>query len=80
MEEANPKYERTGLLKGLSESETRPIYQLYKFDNISKMDHIAYGIGHVFNDLVAACWFNYLVYYLKNVLKIKSASYALLAG
>jgi Na+/melibiose symporter-like transporter len=29
-----------------------------------------YGTGHVLNDLAAACWFNYLLYFLSEVLGI----------
>lgn len=41
-----------------------------------------YGTGHVFNDLAAACWFNYLLYYLTEVLELESslAGGVMLAG
>ena len=40
----------------------------------------AYGVGHFINDLVAACWFNYLFFFLKKVVKTDAASTALLSG
>ena len=55
-------------MQKVTDSDAKPIYELYKFDDLSKMDCIAYGVGHFYNDLVAACWFNYLIYFLKNVL------------
>jgi Na+/melibiose symporter-like transporter len=40
----------------------------------------AYGMGHYLNDLVAACWFNYLFFYLKSVVQTPAASVAMLSG
>ena len=37
-------------------------------------------MGHFVNDLAAACWFNYLVFFLKKVVKTPAAPSALLAG
>jgi Na+/melibiose symporter-like transporter len=37
-------------------------------------------MGHFINDLTAACWFNYLLFFLKTVVKTSAASTALLAG
>ena len=37
-------------------------------------------MGHFINDLVAACWFNYLFFFLKNVVVTDAAASALLAG
>jgi hypothetical protein len=34
---------------------------------LSKLNEWAYGMGHVLNDMCAACWFNYLSIYLKNI-------------
>ncbi len=39
-----------------------------------------YGVGHFINDLVAACWFNYLFFYLQRIVKTDAASAAMLAG
>ena len=50
------------------------------FDNLTDRDVWAYSLGHFFNDLVAACWFNYLIYFLKNIIMLKLAAYALLVG
>jgi Na+/melibiose symporter-like transporter len=44
------------------------------------MKIIGYGVGHFVNDLVAACWFNYLFFFLKKVVKTQAAPSALLAG
>jgi len=37
-------------------------------------------MGHFLNDLTAACWFNYLLFFLKTVVRTEAASIALLAG
>jgi Na+/melibiose symporter-like transporter len=44
------------------------------------MEVWAYGVGHFINDLTAACWFNYLFFFLKKVVETDAASSALLAG
>lgn len=51
-----------------------------RFDGMSKLHFWAYGVGHFINDLVAACWFNYLFYFLKKVVQTPAAASALLAG
>jgi len=37
-------------------------------------------VGHLLNDLTAACWFNYLLFYLQTVVKTSAAPIALLSG
>lgn len=37
-------------------------------------------MGHFLNDLTAACWFNYLLFFLKTVVKTSAAPIALLSG
>lgn len=51
-----------------------------RFDDLDPIKVWAYGVGHFINDLVAACWFNYLFFFLKKVVKTDAASTALLAG
>lgn len=41
---------------------------------------LGYGVGHFINDLVAACWFNYLFFFLKRVVQTPAAAYAILGG
>ena len=41
---------------------------------MSKWNVWAYGMGHFLNDLCAACWFNYLSIYLKNINPIVQGS------
>lgn len=38
-----------------------------KLDALTTVHVYAYGVGHFLNDLCAACWFNYLLFYLKSV-------------
>jgi len=38
-----------------------------KLDNLSRIEVMGYSLGHFQNDLCAACWFNYLLYFMKNV-------------
>lgn len=40
----------------------------------------AYGLGHFFNDLAGACWFNFLFYYLKRVVETPSATAMIVVG
>lgn len=51
-----------------------------RFDSLTKMQIWAYGVGHYINDLVAACWFNYLFFFLKYTVETPAASAAILAG
>jgi len=50
-----------------------------RFDGLSNQQFWAYGVGHFINDLAAACWFNYLLYFLKEIVKTPAASLAILA-
>lgn len=43
-------------------------------DGMSRFVMGVYGVGHVLNDLCAAAWFNYLLYFLNDVLRISSAA------
>lgn len=51
-----------------------------RFDSLTKIQIWAYGVGHFINDLVAACWFNYLFFFLKHIVDTPAASAAILAG
>ena len=44
------------------------------------MDIWAYGLGHFINDMTATCWFNYLLFFLTEVVHTSAAPYAILAG
>ena len=49
-----------------------------KFDGLNERNIWAYGVGHFMNDLCAACWFNFLSIYLKNInpISINDPGYA----
>jgi Na+/melibiose symporter-like transporter len=51
-------------------------------DGLTKVKIGIYGTGHVLNDLAAACWFNYLLYFLTVIVGLSStnASFVLLSG
>lgn len=51
-----------------------------KKDKLTKIHFWAYGVGHFINDLVVACWFNFLLYFLKRVAETQVASYVLFIG
>lgn len=51
-----------------------------RYDGLERSDLIAYGVGHFINDLTSTCWFNYLLFFLKLVVRTKAASAAVLAG
>ena len=51
-----------------------------RFDALGRIHIWAYGVGHFVNDLVAACWFNYLLYSLNKVVGTPAAPAALLSG
>ncbi|CAD8115390.1 unnamed protein product [Paramecium sonneborni] len=55
-------------------------YKKYKFDSLTKSQFWAYCMGHMLNDLSAACWFNYLLFYLKRIIQVDFGSYAMLSG
>lgn len=52
----------------------------HNFDGLGNQQIWAYGVGHFINDLAATCWFNYLLYFLKEIVKTPAASLAILAG
>ena len=49
-------------------------------DKLKPIHYWAYGVGHFLNDLTVACWFNFLLYFLKRVALTPSAAYVLLVG
>lgn len=51
-----------------------------RFDGLTNQQIWAYGVGHFINDLASTCWFNYLLYFLKEIVKTPAASWAILAG
>jgi Na+/melibiose symporter-like transporter len=53
-----------------------------KRDALKKKHRTAYAVGHFSNDLCAAGWFFYLVFYLKYIVNLSAgqAGYAMLAG
>jgi Na+/melibiose symporter-like transporter len=51
-----------------------------KKDKLQRIHFWAYGMGHFINDLVVACWFNFLLYFLKRVAETPVASYVLFIG
>ena len=53
-----------------------------KGDDLTRVNIYSYGIGHFMNDLCASCWFFFLSYYLKDIIKIGeyNAGYVMLAG
>lgn len=38
------------------------------------MEKICYGLGHVYNDLCAAVWFSYTLFYFQIVLRMQSTT------
>lgn len=42
------------------------------------LQKISYGVGHVFNDLCANCWFSYLLLYMTKVVSLSNASAGLI--
>ncbi len=38
-----------------------------KLDNLTKLSAFGYSIGHFQNDLTVACWFNYTLYFIQNI-------------
>ena len=41
-----------------------------KRDAMTTIKVAAYSVGHLANDLTGAMWFTYLLYYIKNVIKL----------
>jgi len=51
-----------------------------KLDSLSRYQIFGYGVGHFQNDLCAACWFNYMLYFMKNVVFFKFEDSGFYAG
>lgn len=51
-----------------------------KFDGLTKLNIVGYGVGHFINDLAAAGWFNYLTIYLKSINPIDNLNPGFYAG
>ena len=45
-------------------------------DGIGKIQFAAYSVGHFSNDLCAAAWFTYVLYFVKNVAGLSSVEAA----
>ncbi|KAL4509928.1 hypothetical protein ABPG72_010121 [Tetrahymena utriculariae] len=54
--------------------------QQLRYDGLNTIQEWAYSVGHFMNDLTAACWFNYLLYWLKQVIQFQYASWSMLSG
>ncbi|KAL4479870.1 hypothetical protein ABPG74_020386 [Tetrahymena malaccensis] len=54
--------------------------QKMAFDGLTPKVYWGYSIGHVFNDLCASAWFNFLLFYFSKVLKFENSSYSMLFG
>ena len=55
------------LIQTRDDSSNQQKEEEVKFDALSERNVWAYGVGHFMNDLCAACWFNFLSIYLKNI-------------
>jgi Na+/melibiose symporter-like transporter len=55
---------------------------LIKGDDLNKGNIFSYGIGHVLNDLTAACWFSFILYYLTDIVQVSKtkAGLVMLSG
>jgi Na+/melibiose symporter-like transporter len=53
-----------------------------KGDDLELKNIYAYSVGHILNDLVATCWFSFLLYYLTDILLLdkKKAGWVMLSG
>lgn len=63
-------------------STTKPNKIRVRGDDLTRINILSYGVGHFMNDLCASCWFFFLSYYLKDIIKIGefNAGYVMLAG
>jgi hypothetical protein len=64
---ASPEAER-------SEAEPEPAEAEPAEAELSRRQRYAYGVGHMFNDLSATCWFSYLLVYLQSVANLSNAT------
>ena len=53
-----------------------------KRDALTQSHVAAYSVGHLSNDLCAAAWFTYVLYYIQDVVKLDPvyAGFAMLSG
>lgn len=56
----------------LDRIEKIPLLNKDEAYNLTYFQRVAYGFGHVFNDLCAAMWFSYLLFYLQIILQMKA--------
>ena len=61
-----------------SSSSPIPSPPLSTFSPLPTRIRLAYSVGHVLNDLVASCWFSYLLVFLRTVLLFPSTQAGLL--
>lgn len=45
---------------------------LMKRDGLKPINFFGYSIGHVYNDLCATAWFTYLLFFLKEIVKVNN--------
>lgn len=55
---------------------------IIKGDDLGRNNIYSYGIGHVLNDLTAACWFSFILYYLTDIVEVSKtkAGLVMLSG
>lgn len=46
---------------------------LKKRDGLKAINFFGYSIGHVYNDLCATAWFTYLLFFLKEIVKVNNS-------
>ena len=53
-----------------------------KGDDLRNVNVYAYGVGHVLNDITASCWFNFLPYFLTEIILLheNKAGFVILSG
>ncbi|EAS03506.1 MFS transporter (macronuclear) [Tetrahymena thermophila SB210] len=68
------------LIDPQNENEQPQKSQRMIFDGLTPKVYWGYSVGHVFNDLCASAWFNFLLFYFSKVLKFENSSYSMLFG
>ena len=58
------------------------ILETAKRDALGRIHVSAYAVGHLSNDLCAAAWFTYVLFYIQEVVKLSqtNAGFAMLSG
>lgn len=69
-ETADEAVHRGPPIEGYTEDDRQPAHRQF----IVTRQKVAYGLGHVFNDITATIWFSYTMVFMQNVIGMPSTT------